>query len=243
MKTDLPKVTRPFLSRIDLIDSISLYIFNTSEFMLESFAGISNNSPAIDPKRFTSFIETYKTPLSGTFTDARVFKRQIEHFAGRAAYAAAVEEILGTVPKIVTDTHGAPSIDGYAHSVSITHSHDYAAAAVCRKDSFVVGIDIEKIKPFSLREGFLRIAFPEENIEELSKLDDQEIYRRWTKKEAFLKILGLGFAENLGEVKILPRSFVYHDREMTPDSNEYILHNHILSAVCCEKNMIADISI
>ncbi|HNX58443.1 MAG TPA: 4'-phosphopantetheinyl transferase superfamily protein, partial [Spirochaetota bacterium] len=93
-------------------------------------------------------------------------------------------------------------------------------------------IDLVRIRSFDNRESFLRVAFPEDDRMSLPDISDKDIIRMWTLKESFLKILGLGFAENLRNVRILEDCFIYKGvriDSLKRDITEF--DGHILSTV------------
>lgn len=113
-------------------------------------------------------------------------KRRIEWQAGRLS---AKKLIAGLTKKdmpdldVCYDDMHRPVCGGIP--VSITHSGGLAAAAY--SDRRIIGIDLEIIRPHSLR--LAKDYFLEE---EISCLDSENIVMAWTRKEALLKALGLG---------------------------------------------------
>ena len=116
----------------------------------------------------------------------RLEKRRLEWQAGRLA---AKKLIAGMSKKdmpslaVSYDAMHRPVCGGFP--VSITHSGGLAAAAY--SESGIIGIDLEIIKPHSLRlaeDYFLE--------EEIPCTDAENIVMAWTRKEALLKALGLG---------------------------------------------------
>lgn len=79
-------------------------------------------------------------------------------------------------------------------SVSITHSHGWAAAAVAEAKTFL-GIDLEKIETRS------RIWADEFFLEqEKGPATDEHLTRVWTQKEAVVKLLGRGLSLSTREI-------------------------------------------
>jgi phosphopantetheinyl transferase len=80
--------------------------------------------------------------------------------------------------------------------LSITHSHGYVCTAL--SDSSI-GIDFEKIDPtFS---DDLRIAFDEDDWQKVSK-DTFLIYKYFSLKESYSKMMGSGFTQEPSSIKI-----------------------------------------
>ncbi len=90
--------------------------------------------------------------------------------------------------------------------ISITHSGNIALTLVCGNDEFRgVGIDAEKI--VERESGFLRIAFTESELKELTSKGNgswskEKITLFWTLKEAVLKSIGSGLNLNLKDISI-----------------------------------------
>jgi phosphopantetheinyl transferase len=87
--------------------------------------------------------------------------------------------------------HGRPELSSGAFSISLSHSGDFAALAVCGQ---AVGVDLEQIKERhpSLAE---RVLTKEEKlIFEASGRDPALFAALWTRKESLGKASGLGFS-------------------------------------------------
>jgi 4'-phosphopantetheinyl transferase len=96
-----------------------------------------------------------------------------------------------------TDTMGKPSLVGLGSPplfFNLSHSHNHAAVAV--SPFFEVGIDIEHIRPigFEVAEHF----FSAGEVAALKALPARRrakaVFNVWTRKEAYLKALGLGLS-------------------------------------------------
>ncbi len=81
-----------------------------------------------------------------------------------------------------------------ARSVSITHSHGWAAAALAEVQSFL-GIDLEKVEERSR-------AWSEEFFDPRERGDGSAAHltKVWTQKEAVVKLLGRGLSLNTREI-------------------------------------------
>ncbi len=142
-------------------------------------------------------------------------KKQIEWMAGRSL----VKEMVGAVtPKgtVISDItieyreEGAPFLPRYPETqVSITHSGNYAAVALCCDHHRTMGLDLEAIGPVP-EPGFMRLAFTPREREYMGS-DPIKIFRSWTLKEAFLKYIQRGFNESLHQVEILDDVILYRD--------------------------------
>jgi 4'-phosphopantetheinyl transferase len=92
--------------------------------------------------------------------------------------------------------------------VSITHSGDYAVAALGSEETHLA-VDIEKIEEGRMQ-NIMRVAFSDREIESLHGKSDSELYLNWTVKEAFLKYIKKGFAEGLKKVEIFNGSVLHN---------------------------------
>ena len=196
------------------------------------FPDVPPEGKALPSGEFIEAAGERSVSLDTRFKDFKSFKRQIEWFSGRAAFSSLSRRVLGGSHALGISDGGAPYIEGSPLTVSITHSGDYAAAAISLNPSWLLGIDMERIRGFQHKGSFLKVAFPEEPPSFADSLSDDELMERWTLKEAFLKIIRKGFAENLGQVKILPDRFVYRGRPIDTLRRKTVrFDGHILSFV------------
>ncbi len=126
----------------------------------------------------------------------------------RFLLALGVQQLDGTIPQktLAALTHapsGQPHLPGTALHISFTHAGEYAACVIGKSTtaphSTRVGIDIEQVQPLQL-EDFQRVFTLAEmqEIRDLSSAQNSqnmqdELIRRWTLKEAILKVQGTGF--------------------------------------------------
>lgn len=90
---------------------------------------------------------------------------------------------------------GKPYLSDYPHAhFNISHSGQYIACAVCNRP---VGIDVQVIRPYCPGVA-RRICVPEE-LQQIETSADlaAEFTKLWTKKEAYLKMLGYGLTTNI----------------------------------------------
>lgn len=110
-----------------------------------------------------------------------------ESFAALSCLAKLLES-RGILPgvRLVRDTNGRPCLpDCPGLDFSVTHSHGIAFCAL--SDGGRVGIDAEKLRDFpSASRLAARFFAPAEQ--------NEEFFRVWTRKEAYLKYLGTGFS-------------------------------------------------
>ena len=87
---------------------------------------------------------------------------------------------------------------------NLSHSGDHALLAVSRERP--VGVDIEVVRPIRERDSIVSRYFTD--AERISfdavppPLRDDHFFRLWTRKEAFLKALGVGLSGGLDRVEV-----------------------------------------
>jgi 4'-phosphopantetheinyl transferase len=124
---------------------------------------------------------------------------------------------------------------------NISHSEDFAAIAVSRKN---VGVDIEYMsKDFDFT-SLLPDVFDAKQILEIQNAADKKhaFYTSWTRKEAFVKALGQGIDENF---KYIPSSDGQHniDFNLLKSRENWQVHNfnltdHYLGAIAFEGSSV-----
>ncbi|SMC93707.1 4'-phosphopantetheinyl transferase [Desulfocicer vacuolatum DSM 3385] len=160
------------------------------------------------------FIFNFLSPTElDTVNRFKSLKKQVEWMAGRHL----VKEMVcasapkGTNPWDITISYrdqGAPFLPRYPGvQISITHSGDYAAVALCHNKNKTMGLDLEEIGPVP-DAGFMKLAFTKAEREYMGN-DPMKIFRSWTLKEAFLKYIKKGFNESLHQVEILHDDILY----------------------------------
>jgi 4'-phosphopantetheinyl transferase len=126
-----------------------------------------------------------------------VHRRDSQRFiAGRAGLRSVIGRYAGIAPASLSlelDEYGKPSMQGGPH-FNLSHSGSDAMLAVSA--CFPVGIDIETIRP--LKEDIAAHYFSERERRALAALPAdrqlQAFYKVWTRKEAFVKAIGLGLS-------------------------------------------------
>jgi len=197
---------------------INIHYFNLSSFLNFIVNKKNYHNFKIKQNRFFKKKDFMLLFLSSEELDTvngfKSLKKQIEWMAGRFLVKHIVQSCLKRKTKlsdILISYHreGAPFLADFPYfTLSISHSGDYASAALCTTGSYGIGLDIEKIgrKPDSY---FMKTAFTRKEIESMPHTPE-EIFRRWTVKEAFLKYIKKGFNESLHKVEILDDK-LFHD--------------------------------
>ncbi len=143
-----------------------------------------------------------ETQFSGFLSE----RRRKEFIVGRGLARRALAHEYAVAPELFefeADPQGKLSIrrptSATATSFNISHTADWVVCGVCR--DFEIGLDVERIaarvEPLLIAERF----FNEDEVKELSVLDDSSCLERfftlWTLKEALAKAYGLGLAAPL----------------------------------------------
>ncbi|MFH2061218.1 MAG: 4'-phosphopantetheinyl transferase superfamily protein [Pseudomonadota bacterium] len=163
----------------------------------------------------------------------KALKKQMEWMAGRYIIKQMIHSVfLNDLPlekiNLSYHNHGAPFVTNHPDiPISLSHSHDYTAAACSIIPDQTLGIDIEKIskKP---GHAFLNTAFTK--IEIMNMEDDAaSIFKHWTIKEAYLKYIKEGFNESLHKVEFIKDHIYHHQKRIDVDifstriSTDYVL--------------------
>ncbi len=144
----------------------------------------------------------------------KALKKQIEWICGRYAVKKLVSEAFNGIGikdiKIAYHELGAPYLQNFSElHLSITHSHEYAIAALSSDKRINLGIDIERFDNRNFEKS-MGIAFSEREKEYLAARPAVESYNSWTMKEAYLKYIKKGFHENLKNIEIIDKR-IYHN--------------------------------
>lgn len=100
--------------------------------------------------------------------------------------------------------YGKPYLRDYSNAYfNISHSGQFVACAV---SDCPIGVDIQEIASYH-RDMAKRVFSPEE-ISQIESSPDRsaEFTRLWTQKEAYLKMLGIGFSDSLDKAALLKQS-------------------------------------
>lgn len=155
--------------------------------------------------------------------------------ASRVRYTAAhtglrerLGRLLGMGPAEVRfdrGPHGKPRLAGAAFQFNLAHSGDWAALAVCRDGE--IGVDLECLR--SVRDGpgiAARYFAPEEHLAVAeAQCPDTKFLQVWTRKEAVVKLLGVGLLQPL-------TSFAVPTRERAGDWTQLPQPNALGLAAC-----------
>jgi 4'-phosphopantetheinyl transferase len=156
----------------------------------------------------TRVIETLATVLSNDEIERadrfRTAQLRSRFIAGRSILRLALGKYLRIEPSAVAiryEARGKPALDGIESGLqfNLTHSDGSAVCAVARQH--LIGVDIERLRPIEKSEALVRRFFSSGEQDEFAGiavgLRDEAFLRGWTRKEAYLKALGLGITSAL----------------------------------------------
>ncbi len=132
-------------------------------------------------------------------------KKQVERLAGRWAVKNLVMQETGLSPdaiEIHNDASGAPCLaPSFDYAISITHSGDYALAALCGEAN-AIGVDMEAISPVDIP-ALLHAGFSNKEQSAYAGADLETILKIWTIKEALLKYRRTGLKTSAKKIEWL----------------------------------------
>lgn len=127
----------------------------------------------------------------------RILRQRVKQNADNMLVGAALARLMlwkyfhvAPTAKIAYGAYGKPYLPDYPHAhFNISHSGQYVACAVCERP---VGLDIQVIKPYD--PDVARLVCTAEELQQIETSADSsiEFTRIWTRKEAYLKMLGCG---------------------------------------------------
>lgn len=143
-----------------------------------------------------TLLDGYETERASKFIAARDRQRYI---AAHGQMRNILSRYLNVAPKAISILQGAglkPKLSDDKLFFNLSHSENYALLAVSYTGE--VGVDLECEKKWSM--GVSRSTFSAAEFKALSALevDKQQhaFFACWTRKEAFIKAIGLGFSYN-----------------------------------------------
>lgn len=165
-------------------------------------------------------------------TAANLSRRQnrLESGITRACLKLLVADRLITDPKLVSverDERRKPYVTtGDTRYSSFNVSHSYPWSLIAFASDGKIGVDVEAIRPLDDVENLARLTMVSEELDVLeSKVPADRgplFLRNWTRKEAVMKVLGIGIHVPLRKVRINPP--VHRDTDpvqVTCGSEEY----------------------
>jgi len=134
--------------------------------------------------------------------------QRIRYVAGRAALRHVLAERLDCSPAAVRLCYGRNGKPQLAHGdapleFNLAHSGGDAVIAITGSGA-VVGVDIELRRPIAGVEALARLVFSDPERRELELASDPvaAFLNGWTRKEAYVKALGLGLSAPLEQITV-----------------------------------------
>lgn len=162
-------------------------------------------------------------------------RRQREHMLGRRLLDYGLRQeyaLFLSDASIKTGEYGKPYLEGRPEiQFSISHCD---GMAVCGIHHDGIGVDVERIRPFSVKAA--KRMMSEEEAQAEPELSPKAFFRYWTLKESYLKAIGTGLAYPMKNITF------WWDEEGTihssqPDYEFYqsFLYGRFWLAVCIKK--------
>lgn len=137
----------------------------------------------------------------------------------RATLRALLAGYLGASPIELHFAHsaqGKPTLSGGGLHFNVSHTHGLALIAVTREAE--VGVDVERLRPQPMHLDMATRYFTPGEAAALRALpagaSEEAFFHVWTRKEAFLKAVGLGLAHGLERFEV----------SVPPDDPARVLH-------------------
>ena len=144
-----------------------------------------------------------------------------EFIVARAVLRLLLAECLGVTPREVRfsqTARGKPRLASDPPPLCFNVSHSHGMALIALSGRCEIGVDLERVRPFSDEMGLADRFFTASEAAALRVLDArgrlETFFRLWTRKEAYLKAHGLGLSYGLERVEV----------SHAPDDPAHIVH-------------------
>ena len=129
------------------------------------------------------------------------------YIVGRATLRRVLADRLGCSPAAIRLSYGRngkPMLEGGRGHVQFNLAHSGGEAVIALADGAAVGVDIELHRPISDVESLARLVFSDVERRELKLAPDpvSAFLNGWTRKEAYVKALGMGLTAPLREITV-----------------------------------------
>jgi 4'-phosphopantetheinyl transferase len=140
------------------------------------------------------------------------FEKHRRHFiAGRGVLRQLLSRYLDTKPEVLKLSYGAygkPSLSGEHEDSSLrfnmSHSHEVALFAFAKNCE--IGVDVEHVRTDFASEEIARRFFSRREVEMFNAVPEHQqvtaFFKCWTRKEAFIKVIGLGLSQPLDKFDV-----------------------------------------
>jgi phosphopantetheinyl transferase len=176
---------------------------------LKIYLGDTRNHPASLLKEFDKFITPEEKERSNRFlkpADKKTYK--IAHYYLNTELIKIQKNSFSEL-KFVKSKYGKPLLKSMLIDYNLSHTDSLFAFAISNQTNQKVGIDIEKKRDITSLQNIVKSNFhPIESDYILSpgisnEIKTQRFFDIWTRKEALLKLLGIGISDNLAEYNLL----------------------------------------
>ncbi len=129
------------------------------------------------------------------------------YIVGRAALRRVLADRLGCSPAAIrfsSGRNGKPTLEGGRGHVEFNLAHSGGDAVIALAGDAAIGVDIELLRPIEDVESLARLVFSDVERRELEFASDpaSAFLNGWTRKEAYVKALGLGLTAPLTEITV-----------------------------------------
>ena len=129
------------------------------------------------------------------------------YIAARAALRRLLADRVGCSPATIRfsyGTNGKPMLESGRGHVEFNLAHSGGEAVIALADGASIGVDIEFLRPIDDVESLARLVFSDAERRELKLAPDPvtAFLNGWTRKEAYVKALGLGLTAPLTEITV-----------------------------------------
>jgi 4'-phosphopantetheinyl transferase len=146
---------------------------------------------------------------------------RVEFMVARSLLRILIGQCLGLAPRQVRfaqTSRGKPKLTGPESAIAFNVSHSHGMALFALSGRCEVGVDLERVRPFSDEMGLAERFFTQREAAALRAQDArgrlETFFRLWTRKEAYLKAHGLGLSFGLERVEV----------SHTPEDPAHIVH-------------------
>ncbi len=129
------------------------------------------------------------------------------YIVGRAALRRVLADRLGCSPAAIRFTYGRngkPMLEGGRGQVEFNVAHSGGDAVIALAVGAAIGVDLELLRPIADLESLAHFVFTDVERRELELAPDpvSAFLNGWTRKEAYVKALGLGLSAPLKEITV-----------------------------------------
>ena len=154
-------------------------------------------------------------------------QRRAESLAGLYLLSRCAE--IPECARLICEDGGKPYFENSDVFFNISHSNGFT---VCASGDSCLGIDVEKLRPIPDRDRLATRYFCKEEKDYIEGSADRDtsFWRIWTRKEAYIKYLGMGLAQSLCSFNTLDPKL--HFSEITVDDNGARYLISVCSSAC-----------